>query len=462
VGTGRDLATKRVEFKDIFLRYSISHLAPAVDMVVLLLVTSRFSSMGLAWYVNATGSLWVVVVGWLLAPVLYNPFAFSLTELRTDWPKWTTFLRSADFEDFYYGQKAGEATGSLMHNNWFCWLNVEPTSLKRMHAVFRLAIYGLIGLTITAQVMYLPGASGAKESRTIQYQYLQGLMLFALSAMFAYSARIKTRVVQLVLFLLFLGTLVASVLIKASNLFDAAFQLLLALYCLGKAVAASLELCLLAWAAAPHVDSRRPQHRPIASREKLLLPRNCSLLVWRGVLACTRLHAELQALLCYSVAFALTVLLAIPLSLLIGLLLLSLTFTLTPDGSSSVGPLAVERIENEANSEANAAVMAAAYRLGNVAMVLSVLLSAVGALVVLGGHKPRSHLYSGHRFQLLTLNLNSVHSWLIMNASVARYLAEKDASRGAGPVALARVGRTEASRADTAPGGGVILYGCDI
>ena len=41
VATGRDLPTKRVDFVNTYKRYSISHLGPALDTSVMLLLTAR-------------------------------------------------------------------------------------------------------------------------------------------------------------------------------------------------------------------------------------------------------------------------------------------------------------------------------------------------------------------------------------------------------------------------------------
>ena len=62
-------------------------------------------------------------------------------------------------------------------------------------------------------------------------------------------------------------------------------------------------------------------------------------------------------------------------------------------------------------------------------LLLGFLLAA--AWVCLSGHRPRSRVkapYSIGRFQLLTLRLNSLHDWLIMNLPNARSLAERAAA----------------------------------
>lgn len=63
-------------------------------------------------------------------------------------------------------------------------------------------------------------------------------------------------------------------------------------------------------------------------------------------------------------------------------------------------------------------------------LTLGVLLGAA-AWMALSGHKPRARTkapYSVGRFQLVTLRLNSLHDWLMMNGVVARMLAERAAA----------------------------------
>lgn len=135
VPTGRDLATKRVSFVNTFLRYSYSHIGPALDMLVLLLVTLRYNALGLKFYLSTTQSLWIVAGSWLIAPAVFNPSAFSLGEVQKDYAEWTAWLRSTAFEDFFFGQKAGaRSTGDLAQNNWFSWLNVRARPAHLAHA----------------------------------------------------------------------------------------------------------------------------------------------------------------------------------------------------------------------------------------------------------------------------------------------------------------------------------------
>ena len=105
----------------------------------------------------------------MLAPALYNPSAFSLERVRRDHAEWTAWLSSAAFEDVLFGQKAGAvSSGDLNHNNWYSWLNVEPPLLKLLHALFRLAIYGSIGIQIAKRIAYLPDiASGDRQLRDV-------------------------------------------------------------------------------------------------------------------------------------------------------------------------------------------------------------------------------------------------------------------------------------------------------
>ena len=421
LATGRDLATKRTSFKNTFERYSFSHLAPACDLIVLLLIFKWYSALGNQFYINATQSLWLVVVGWLFAPALYNPFSFSLAEIRRDFREWTTFLRSTAFDDFHYGQKAGAVDGDLKQNNWYSWLNVEPTHLKLLHALFRLVIYYCLFYVILMRITYVPSLQ--VDQRTVEDRWAQAFAAVALVILFAAASRVEQAVLQLSLVYVVFGIVVASVLVQTPNVMAASIPLFLALYCLGKTLGATLELLLLCWSAIPDGTALG---KPVASQDKLLLPRTCHLLAWRGVLMVARLHAELQAGIFFGVSAALAVVLSIPLALLVLLLLIGLTVTLLSGNNAIDLEAGLESVMGDA--DAQQADSGASATLLTVLKALAVLLLAVAALVVLGKSRRRLHAQHHWRFQLLTLSLNSVHHWLLMSAGVSSFLAETAAA----------------------------------
>jgi hypothetical protein len=167
VGTGRDLATKRVTFLSTYQRYLYSHLAPGLDLLILVLVVARYNTLGVTFFWNATLSLWIVMVAWLFAPTLYNPFAFDLASLKRDYIEWSEWVRSAKFEDFYFGQKAGQVgEGDFAHNSWWSWLNAEPFILRLLHSFFRLAVYGTVGLCIFQRIVTIPNCTHACADRS--------------------------------------------------------------------------------------------------------------------------------------------------------------------------------------------------------------------------------------------------------------------------------------------------------
>jgi len=203
---------------------------------------------------------------------------------------------------------------------------------------------------------------------------------------------------------------------------DTPFQLLLCVYCLGKAAAALLELAVFAWALGPPALS---SGRVVSSRARLLSPRRCPLLASRLVLGMARTQADLLALVYFALSAAVAGMLAIPLSVAVAVLvavtLMLLTGRLAYDMESATSSFdGISGLQGTLTSVTGQSVV-----------VTTLLVSAVIlAHAALGGQWPRERnrfAYSKMRFVWQTLNLNALHHWLLMNVKVSRFLAEKAA-----------------------------------
>jgi len=409
VPTGRDLATRRYGFRNHFERYAMSHFGPALDVILLLLVTWRFSALGSSFYVQATLSLWLSAFSWLFAPALNNPFAFTLSGLYQDRQEWAAWLYSEGFEDWFYGQKSGATLGELNQNNWYSWLNAEPFQLRLGHAVAKLAIYGTITLLMLQQLIYVPAISIYQfgSGIAIQWQVL-GVLLVLL--FLCYGARVEPGLLSAYLFYIGLVLLLLPLFIQADSIFDGVHAAVLVLYSFGKLLLALLELLLLAYASIPlWSDSARVASvvsSERSSRGNLLLPRSVGLLsAWSLPLSVARVHAELLGTLFLLVSAFITLVLSLPLSA-VGAMLVFVFLTALATEQTSAAPTVF------------------------LVTVCSFLL--VFALwMMLSGHAPRKRTraaYSVSRFQFLTLRLNALHNWLLMNRAVARNLAERAAA----------------------------------
>ena len=417
--TGRDLATKRVSFVATYQRYLHSHLAPGLDLLVLILITHRYNALGEDFYLKATISLWVVALSWLFSTAIYNPFAFSLDAVGRDYTKWTEWVRSDQFDDYIYGQRAGQLqAGDLTHNNWFSWLNAEPIGLKLGHAIARGLIYGVIGLTIVRRLFYIPDFQRYEVS-TAQHFGLQLFLAGIMIALIVSASRVKPAVLKLALFYVVLFVGGASVFVAQPDLVDTSFQLLLCLYMLGKAAAALLELGVLAWAAGPPAVAGG---RFVSSRARLLWPRRCPLLATGLVLGVARTQANALALVYFGLSAAVAGLLGIPLTMAVAILVLVGLMLLTRQLSTELASAAYKFGDTLRSATAKPVMITA--------LTLVALILAHGAL---GGQWPRERrrfLYSKKRFVWQTLNLHALHNWLLMNGRVARYLSEKRAGTG--------------------------------
>jgi hypothetical protein len=412
VPTGRDLATKRFTFQNSFARYSISHFTPALDLMVLLLITARFNALGGDFYLKSTLALWVTAISWLLSPAIYNPFAFTLSGVKADLQEWTKWVHGEGFEDFFYGQKADSASGELNQNNWYSWLNAEPTGLKLCHSIAKLLIYGSITLLILRRVLYVPIIGVGSLSSA--HGSLQVLAAASILLLMLYASRVDRGILRLLACYAFLIFILLSILLLSHwAVLDTMFSLSLCIYTLGKAACSLLELVLIACAAVPlWSDSWRSM--PIkgaqsrSSSANLLLPRRCDLLAWAMPLSVGRLHAELQGAIFLCASAILSGLLSLPISVIVlGLLLVG--------------------IDHVAKILVGSTALADMQGLGYTAILLLLFCSA---WVSLSGPRPRQRtksVFSTLHFQLLTLRLHSLHDWLLMNGKLARSLAERAA-----------------------------------
>ena len=195
VATGRDLPTKRVDFVNTFTRYGISHLGPALDTAVMLLITLRYSAMGQEWYNKSCLSLWIATFSWFLGPAIYNPFGFSYKEGRLDIERWSQWMRSGAFDDWFYGQKASASTGDLNHNNWFSWLNAEPTLAKTFMSVLNLFLYGTMSFSIGLRLQLIT-TTEQKHYLILHHEGLQWFIIFCFLAFLLFAARVKRTVIR--------------------------------------------------------------------------------------------------------------------------------------------------------------------------------------------------------------------------------------------------------------------------
>lgn len=190
-----------------------------------------------------------------------------------------------------------------------------------------------------------------------------------------------------------------AILIYTHNVFDAAFQFGLCVCTLTSAGAALLEIAVLIWSVAS----------ASAAETRLLFPRRCGLLSWRTVVSVGRWHAEAQALLFFASSLAIAVLMQVPLSCVAAALVATLLYALAPTPMAKDDSLAP--------------------RDTFIGLVVCLLVLLFAAYNLLGGGRPRAKpQLSPVRFQLLTLNLKSLHDALVLNLRVARFLAEKAAT----------------------------------
>ena len=73
-GTGRGFGLDRVKLKTLFMNYSTSHFNEGLKLLAALIVYFFVTTDGFVTAIVRTASIILIVISWLFAPVLFNPF----------------------------------------------------------------------------------------------------------------------------------------------------------------------------------------------------------------------------------------------------------------------------------------------------------------------------------------------------------------------------------------------------
>jgi callose synthase len=87
--TGRGFVLGHETVADLFRFFAVSHLYPAFDLTVALVVYSYFCEGG---YAANLWTVWLICFCWLFGPIWFNPHAFVWEKLVDDFGDWKRFL----------------------------------------------------------------------------------------------------------------------------------------------------------------------------------------------------------------------------------------------------------------------------------------------------------------------------------------------------------------------------------
>ena len=320
--TGRDLATVRISFIEHFKLFSYSHFAPALDMMVLLLIFVQSSALSASDKRAMSLAPWIVALSWLFAPALYNPHAFSMRELILDWQCWHKWLRSSDYDEWWFGESADGSRRNLKANNWFCSLGTGPTASRLLLALARVVFWSALSM----RLLWMALPSTITEDGTmppnqgelllfVDSKVLLAQLAFFLPtiACFVAATRVDPQTLK-VLIAFLLAAAVIGAFVKGGLL-----QGTLALYPLGKALQALLEVALLI--TPPHAHRVSPtSDRCVSSREQMPSPRHSVLLTLSITRQVAVFHAWLQGLIYFALSFCVATFAVLPLAFVGGLL----------------------------------------------------------------------------------------------------------------------------------------------
>jgi len=90
--TGRGFVIEHENFLFGFKTYLNSHYLPALELLMLLAVYAKFTI--LSNYFLETVSVYLLVIGWLYAPLMFNPNGLDNQALQKDFTEWNTWLFS--------------------------------------------------------------------------------------------------------------------------------------------------------------------------------------------------------------------------------------------------------------------------------------------------------------------------------------------------------------------------------
>lgn len=400
IGTGRELATTRSDFVNVYKRYNLSHLTPALDLFVLIIIFFSFSTQAVSDRIGMSLAPLIVSLSWLLAPAIYNPFGFSMDAVHEDWRRWQLWISSNDFLDNFYGQKSGQRTGDFLNSNWFFWLNCFDGRRRLFNSLANFVMWACLFVAILFRVVdYDPTTQGA-----IHAQFDQVIVLFLVALVLILIVELKRGILQVVIFF------TITVLAIAALLEGRFLSFILLLYPFGRLLSHGLEILLLGWSTRPwRAYDSDVQGDVVSSAEMLVLPRNSSLLTSLAVRSMAKLHAMIIALMYFGITFIIAIVCMLPISFA-ALLFMTWSFY-------QLITLVAHSIAMKASyGDAGWFVICVVFLVLPVSIVFYLLQGQT--------QRRRAFRFSLLRFYMQTFNVNTLHHWFIFNPATARDIAE--------------------------------------
>jgi len=369
-------------------------------------VTLHFSALGTEWYVKSCTALWLAAFSWFIGPALYNPLAFSYKDVLEDIRTWGHWIRSEKFQAWLLGQEASSDKGDLNHNNWYSWLNVEPTVLKLVLALYHFLLYATLGGAILLRMRLIEHTSTA--TYVLPSEGLQWILIILVLLALLYAAKVKREaIVSLVGFVV-----IMLVLILAYHQGPVTILWLVALlaYSICQALHALLQIALVFWVYAAPIKRVRVSAFIPSSSDMLLLPRQNALLMLPIVTTIARLHARSIAITWFTITAILACICSVPLVVLSLFMFVYLASRLLSVGIDATGEYAT-------------------VALALILVYLTATFVRLGGIHLLGSASQSTSRYSVSpaKYLLFSLNIGTLHNWLLMNLGAARTLAERAA-----------------------------------
>ncbi|KAD7479753.1 hypothetical protein E3N88_02889 [Mikania micrantha] len=117
--TGRGPVMFHTTFAENYRFYSRSHFVKGIELMILLIVyqISGESSKGSLSCILITVSIWFMVISWLFAPFVFNPFGFEWQKIVDDWSDWNMWINNQD------------GIGVYAERSWESWWEEEQQHL---------------------------------------------------------------------------------------------------------------------------------------------------------------------------------------------------------------------------------------------------------------------------------------------------------------------------------------------
>lgn len=224
--TGRGFVVRHEKFAENYRMYSRSHFVKGMELMILLIAYEVYGSAASdpATYILFTCSMWFLVASWLFAPFLFNPSGFEWQKIVDDWDDWSKWMNSRggigvpanksweswweeEQEHLQYTGFLGRFWETVLSLRFFIYQYGIVYHLHVANGDKSIVVYGLSWLVIAAVIIILKIVSMGRKKFSADFQ-----LMFRLLKLILFIGFIGTLVILFVFLSLTVGDIFASLL----------------------------------------------------------------------------------------------------------------------------------------------------------------------------------------------------------------------------------------------------------